>query len=215
MKLLEKSKYRNFFPDLIESSEDNYILFVFTLYKGTQVHILGEHHSNGYYGGGAELTEFINEERICVKNLQSRLILVLGLPASGKTTICGAYFGDKRVHLIDDALFQSDLEFQLAAMLETGRTVVLNDPRFCYLNNFQAIFNLAVKFLASASQIAVIYFANNKEQCLSNAHRNGLGKDIERMHVYYDATIAYVESLDCMKHLVPVFNRTPASSSLR
>ena len=60
-----------------------------------------------------------NKEIIYIKNPQARLILVLGLPASGKTTICETYFGDnnKRAHFIDDALFHADVEIQLADLL--------------------------------------------------------------------------------------------------
>ena len=60
--------------------------------------------------------------------------------------------------------------------------------------------------MPSISQLAVIYFENNNNQCLSNTHRANLDVDIEQMHPYYDETIAYVESMECMKHVVPLFN---------
>ena len=43
------------YPDFKDSEYHQYVVFAFTLFNGNIVHILSEHHCNGYYGGGANI----------------------------------------------------------------------------------------------------------------------------------------------------------------
>ena len=62
-----------------------------------------------------------------------------------------------------------------------------------------------MKCLVSASQIAVIYFENNKDQCLLNVHRSNIGREITELHAGYDETLNHIKSLIGIKLAVPVY----------
>ena len=175
----------------------NFEVYVFKMKNGERVRIFGAHYHNGYYGGGSYMECENNPNYIAVLDNQARVVLVLGLPASGKTTFCKSHFDDKLgFHVFDDALFLEAREIVLSNLLEKGEKVVFCDPRLCNLDTFKKLYEHVVKCVDSPLQIAVVYFDNNPEQCRKNAHRDNIDMDINRLACRYDDTIAFIESVE-------------------
>eukprot|EP01035_Chromulina_nebulosa_P028063 gene28063-36979_t len=106
-------------PDL--SSSASYDVYVFEMKNGERVRILGSHFHNGYYSGGSFLMRENNPFYAAVVNSQARVVLVLGLPASGKTTFCQSHFDDKAFYVFDDPLFSAASEIVLSKLLAKGQ----------------------------------------------------------------------------------------------
>ena len=184
----------------------NFEVYVFKMKNGELVRILGAHHHNGYYCGGSRMQCENNPNYKAVVDNQARVVLVLGLPASGKTTFCKSHFDDKDFNVLDDALFLAGSEIILSQLLEEGQKVVFCDPRLCNVDTFKKLYEHVVNCVASPLQIAVVYFENNPEQCKRNAHRDNIDLDIQQLAHRYDDTIAYIESLEIgLRHKQNVF----------
>lgn len=172
------------YPNCIDNGEVNYALHVFETRCGQVVHVLGGHHHNGYYSGGSVMGYKIKVMPKPVQNTQARLVLVVGLPASGKTTFTDRNYATPEWIILDDEMFSTPHELVLASLLNRGSKVVLCDPRLCLLDCFSSVHALALTHVESRSQIEVVYFDNNKE------------RDIQYFHTKYDKTIDYIESLE-------------------
>ena len=87
------------------------------------------------------MKQALNNKAAFVKNAEARLIIVLGLPASGKTTYCNTHFLHAPFHYFDDAMFKSDLEIVLQDLLEKGQCVVVVIPDSVDLEHSKASMN--------------------------------------------------------------------------
>jgi len=197
------------YPEYHDSGcPSNFEVYVFEMKNGERVRILGSHFHNGYYGGGSILMHENNPNYAAVGNSQAHVVLVLGLPASGKTTFCQSHFDDKTFYIFDDALFSASSEIVLSKLLEKGQKVVYCDPRLCSLDIFKKLYEHVVQCVDSPAQIAVVYFDNDPEQCVKNAlhHRDNIDLDIQRLAGRYNDTIAYIESVEFgLRHKQHVF----------
>lgn len=118
---VDKELIEAYYSKYEDSYTSNYDLYIFELSRGTSVHILGEHHHNGYYGGGSFMKRERSEGTPIVKNENCRIIIVVGLPASGKTTYCQNNFKELAYYIMDDTLsFDCDHQLTLTALLEQG-----------------------------------------------------------------------------------------------
>jgi hypothetical protein len=188
-------------PDFSDEDHDcysNFQVYVFEMKNGERVRILGSHFQNGYYCGGSLMIRENNPNYAAVDSSQARVVLVLGLPASGKTTFCQSHFDEKVFYIFDDPLFSSASEIVLNKLVEKGQKVVFCDPRLCSLDIFKKLYEHLVQFVDSPAQIAVVYFDNDPEQCGKNAHhhRDNIDSDIKRLADRYNDTIAYIESVE-------------------
>ena len=175
----------------------NYVLHVIKTRDGDEVHVLGSHHHNGYYGGGSIMCFEQNAEYVpSMKSEAARFVIVAGLPASGKTTFVKEQFDSKLFAVIDDSFRSPFFKIRLNTVFEKDLDTVVCDPFLCNIKHIQDTYEFALKYLKSPSQIFIIYFENDKTQCLENRHRAYLEHDIHRFHKNYDETIAYIESLE-------------------
>lgn len=194
----------------IDGSCENYDLHIFEISNGESVHILGRHVHNGWYGGGSILSLFLVDEALYAKNENSRVVIVVGLPASGKSTYVEANFGtDTDFKVFDDFLYTFEIDVTIVSMLERGKNIVLCDPRLCSLVHFKEVLAIVSKVLVSSNeQLFVVYFENDLDKCLANVHRPRLDDDIKRLHGVYGETIEFIESMGLegvSTHRLPVY----------
>jgi len=111
------------------------------------------------------------------------LIIIIGLPASGKTT----YFNENKLlkekySFYDDFIF-SFIDGELIEEIKNNNNVCITDPRLCNFEIFQNIIKIIKEYI-DESNIKLILFKNNKEQCLINS-KNRIKKDVEQtIHNY-------------------------------
>jgi len=113
--------------------------------------------SNGFYDGWIDITEIINEKRI---------VIIIGLPASGKTTYYNKNLKDNYI-LYDD--FIKDMHSsELINDLKSNNKICLIDPRLCDYKIFIKFTNEIHKYV-DKSIIKLILFENNKNKSLKYA----------------------------------------------
>jgi hypothetical protein len=127
------------------------------------------------------------------ENKNAELIIVVGLPGSGKSTYAR---GRKDVDLIyDDESRPNPSKPFCAYHLRKAHTMLLENKKICfvwarftsyiYYRNFISFFGPTVH-----SKITTICFGNDPSQCHKNAlgriHPLDVEKDIDNMSVYYD-----------------------------
>lgn len=116
------------------------------------------------------------------------LIIIIGLPASGKTT----YYNQNKT-LKDNYTFHDDFIFnfidgELIDDIKTGKDVCITDPRLCNFNIFQNVIKIIKEYIEE-NKIKLVLFRNNKEHCLLNAKKRNnknVDKTIENYSKLYD-----------------------------
>jgi hypothetical protein len=141
----------DYYPDYTYTSCENYFLHIKTSGEENEtLHILSENCSNGYYGGGSAMRDNVK------KNSNARMIFVLGLPGSGKSTFCKTHFDDQYFHIFDDPLFKSPITLT-TKLLEAGQSIVVNDPRLYSFLNFKDFYEIALQLVESPDQISYLF----------------------------------------------------------
>lgn len=118
--------------------------------------------SNGYYEGWVEVSETDNN---------INLIIIIGLPASGKTTYYETNLSKRDFKLYDDFIsnfYDSDLIDDLKAK----KKVCLIDPRLCDFNLFEKIMN-GIKEYIDVSTMKVLLFPNDKYKSIRYSRQRG------------------------------------------
>lgn len=106
-----------------------------------------------------------------------KLIIIIGLPASGKTT----YFNEL---LINDYKFFDDFisNFINGELIEeikkNHNNICISDPRLCNPNIFIKIMKIIEKYIEK-SNISLILFENDKNKCLINAKKR-INKNVDK-----------------------------------
>ena len=112
----------------------------------------------------------------------NKIVFIIGLPASGKTTLAGKLFSD--YILIDDPKHLQDIlkeEYK-------NKNIVLVDPNLCIQKNLMNA-KTKLKDYYQNVEFSEIYFENNPEQCLINAkNRNSCNvqTDIKILTRFYN-----------------------------
>jgi hypothetical protein len=73
--------------------------------------------------------------------LSARITFVVGLPCSGKTTFARNHFNSSNDEIYDDVLTNLSCS-SLRERLQAGKHLVLTDPRFCDIKQFQGFMKL-------------------------------------------------------------------------
>ena len=176
LKGIEKRQFKQF-NNCIKNVE--YIVY-FT--DKTYFYILLKNYSNGYYSGWLSL---IIENLPLLKLLDSnkalhstnKLIVVVGLPASGKTTYCKQKY--PKYKLYDDYLsdiYNNQLLNQLTNNTLNSK-VIINDPRLCNITIFQQQIEYFLKYIPLRN-IQFILYDNRPDQCILNSQLRNDDKDI-------------------------------------
>jgi len=118
--------------------------------------------SNGYYDGWIEVSE---------TNNNTNLIIIIGLPASGKTTYYESNLSNNGFKLYDDFI-SSFYDSDLIDDLKAKKKVCLIDPRLCDFNLFEKIIH-GLKDYIDVSKMILILFRNDKQKSIRYSRYRG------------------------------------------
>lgn len=97
------------------------------------------------------------------------LLIIIGLPASGKTTYFNEHLKDK-YKFYDDFIsnvFDGEL---IRDIKKNDEDICITDPRLCNYQTFIGSMKLFQQYV-DKSQIKLILFENNKDNCIINAEK--------------------------------------------
>lgn len=100
--------------------------------------------------------------------MEKQLVIVIGLPGSGKTTYCKKF----KEYLLFDDFVTNIFNYKAICELKAGEKVCLNDPRLCYYDIFEMYITKFEKCIAKEN-IQLIIYENNPEQCITNIKIRG------------------------------------------
>lgn len=131
-------------------------------------------YSNGYYDGWIEITEE-----------KQQLIIIIGLPASGKTTYYETYL--KNDYKFHDDFISNIYDGSLIKDLKDRTNICITDPRLCNYTRFKNFMDEIYMYLKS--NIRLILFKNDLELSLSNSIKRNTNekkkKEVEKMCRFY------------------------------
>ena len=182
----------------------------------TYFYILLKNYSNGYYTGWLEssfedtaLNELLQQNKALTTSTTitttsiTNLIIVVGLPASGKTTYCITNYPEYTLY--DDYLNTIYNNTLLQHIQNTNNSVnsnskvIINDPRLCDTTIFKQQINNILTYIP-LSNIQFILFENTPDKCILNSQlRNDSNKDInlkQQILTYSQNYDPYAEMLD-------------------
>lgn len=116
-----------------------------------------------------------------------KLLIIIGLPASGKTTYFNQNLSDKFkfyddfVSNIFDGKLVNDLK-------KKENNICVADPRLCNFQIFNRVMNIFLQHI-SKNDIDIILFENDKDKCIINANQRGsrfVTKSIEFNSLIYN-----------------------------
>jgi hypothetical protein len=112
------------------------------------------------------------------------LYIIIGLPASGKTTYYEKHFSNIKFY---DDFITTFFDNELIEDLEVGIDICIADPRLCDIDRFRDYMRIFNKYVKK-EKIRLILFRNNPQNCLLNARKRGI-KKVEKMieiygHIY-------------------------------
>lgn len=120
------------------------------------------------------------------------LIILIGLPAAGKTTYAQQKYPD---HLLFDDFIQNFCNNKLLNNIK--QNICINDPRMCIPSVFKQYMDIFLEYI-DKQHILLVLFDKNVEQSMNNAKLRGdvsTSKTIERIQnsivsisEYYDVT---------------------------
>ena len=93
-----------------------------------------------------------------------KLIIVIGLPGSGKTTYCKKYI---KTHILYDDFIPFFYNGNIINNLLSKKNIVVNDPRLCNFNTFKLYMEIFEKYVVK-KDILLVLFENEKDKCLKN-----------------------------------------------
>ena len=98
--------------------------------------------------------------------MNKQLIIVIGLPGSGKTTMCQK-LQTLNGYIIFDDFINNFYDGELLDTIQSGNKVCINDPRLCQHIIFEKYISIFKKYV-NHDNIYLILFENNPNQCIKN-----------------------------------------------
>jgi guanylate kinase len=101
----------------------------------------------------------------------SKLIMIVGLPCSGKTTYINKYFVDKNYIIFDDMIKEKgNTKEAVIEALNKNNNVVVADP-YLVMQDIRTAAKHSIQSKVKDVKIFWIYFENNLTKCLKNLER--------------------------------------------
>jgi hypothetical protein len=227
---LEKFKTKNLIDIILDENETPELIDMFDVTNITGEHISPHYNklvfddgtcwnfllindSNGYYDGWSTL--LTNDFPINKENNETKVIIIVGLPASGKTKYAENYVKehDDKIFVYNDIVSNyTNCGFLTSIADHTKKTIIINDPRFCIANVFNGIVLQVQKYICD-SNIKIVIFENNRDQCRLNLKlrekdkkiREKFMKSLDNFHNYYNYTNEIYKRFDYV--ILPVYHQ--------
>lgn len=181
---------------------------------GNEWYFLLVNDSNGYYDGWTDMETFSNP--FDVTENKTKLILVVGLPGSGKTSYAEKYKEQNnelsyKIFIYDDIMSNYANGLFLKKIIDCDHKIILlTDPRFCIKSVFDGFIKEVQKYVCDTN-IDVVLFENDKEQCLLNVeireknnHKlKSIINSLDKFYNYYDKNYESYKKFNC--ELLPVY----------
>lgn len=98
-----------------------------------------------------------------------QMIIVIGLPGSGKTRFCNEILSF--THIIFDDFIKNFFNGELLKAISSGKKICINDPRMCLFPIFEKYMRIFEKYIAK-NDIFICLFTNDPQKCLINIEKN-------------------------------------------
>ena len=111
------------------------------------------------------------------------MIIVIGLPGSGKTHLINKF----KMNIYDDFI-SNFFNGELIDELLENKDICIADPRLCNKEIFEKYMK-CIEEIVNKSDISLILFKNDKEQCLKNIENRNKKRvinNIERLSMIYN-----------------------------
>lgn len=133
--------------------------------------------------------------------MEPLVIIIIGLPCSGKTTISNYYKSEYKIY--DDFIFEY-FNGKLINDISNGIKVCINDPRLCNINLFNRYIKDINKFV-SKDRIKLILFKNDKNQCIKNMNNRKDNRQVEKMINHLSTTYNVNHYKDYIYEIINVY----------
>ena len=132
-------------------------------------------------------------------NQNPKVIIIIGLPGSGKTLLASEKIIYENEYIIFDDFVSEFYDGKALDAIILNKKVCLIDPRLCLYEIFNRFINI-VEIYVDKKDIHLILFHNEPEKCIANVQNRGDGKTgiIETIKKY---SAKY--SLDNYEHYKP------------
>lgn len=136
--------------------------------------------------------------------INSKVIIVIGLPGSGKTYFCKNFCQSNAYVLIDDFI-SGFYNGNLLDFIISGQKIIINDPRLC----IQSIFSKYVSIIetyVNRNQIHLVLFENQPDQCIINAlNRNEKKNNIKQTIMRYSENYHTINYINWNHEIIKVY----------
>jgi predicted kinase len=109
-----------------------------------------------------------------------RIVLVVGLPGSGKSVFARQLAQAQGYIWLDDpsvGLSHEQLVQRLRALNASASGLAISDPLLCYAHNREAAIEV-LRACCPQAQLEWVYFENDPEQCLANALARNASQEV-------------------------------------
>lgn len=158
-------------------------------------------------GGNYEAEVVVNYSKLkygnIVANSLSKIVIICGLPWSGKSTYMTQNYSNYNQH--DDFMSDPFLPIRINNELRLNENIVINESRLCNYNTFLDKYQDLLGKVVSHDQIKIILFKNDPVQCLTNSNGAADEESIISLSYDYRSTFARIQELSSNTNILSVF----------